>query len=459
LSSVTRKYFGTNGIRGIPGKDLSLEFLAEMSQSIGTFLRNEKPVLVGHDARNSSPALSRTVASGLLSAGNDANAAGLAPTPALQFGVRTLGYAGGIIVTASHNPSQYNGIKLVGPDGVEVKRESEAEVESIYSEKRYNKADWQFVGRLGKETRIVENYITGILSQVDRASIAERKFTIVLDIGNGAQAVAAPYLCERLGCKVITINGQADGNFPGRGPEPTPTVLRDLSEAVRSYSADVGVAFDGDGDRSLFCDENGIVYWGDRTGSMLLDHLISSRGARYVATTVSTSSLVELVATKKGAKVVWTTVGSVDVSRAMIDNNAPLGLEENGGFFFGPHIPVRDGAMTTALVLEALSFKKKSLSAALAELPVFYQKKSKFECPNDKKKTVMQILEVKSVGDGKIDRTDGLKIWISEKSWILLRPSGTEPLIRVFAESDDKEQMDAIYERYEGMVRDALKQG
>ena len=238
MSAITRKYFGTNGIRGLPGKVISLDFLGEMGQSLGTFLGNSKSILVGHDVRNSSPAISRTVASGLLSAGNDVSAAGLAPTPAHQFGVRTLGYGGGIIVTASHNPSQYNGIKFVGSDGVEVERGSEAAVESIYTEKRYTRADWQLVGKLGSETRIIENYITGIMRQVSVPRISEKKFTVVLDVGNGAQAVAAPYLCERLGCKVITINGQPDGNFPGRGPEPTPAVLKDLSEAVNAYAGD-----------------------------------------------------------------------------------------------------------------------------------------------------------------------------------------------------------------------------
>lgn len=428
-----------------------------MSQSIGTFLGSSKPVLVGHDVRNSSPTLSRTVLSGVLSSGCDANASGLAPTPAHQYGVRTLGYSGGIIVTASHNPPEYNGIKLVGPDGVEVQRESEAEVEAIYTERKYNKAEWQAVGKLGRETRIVENYISGIMSHVDLPRIMERKFTIALDVGNGAQAVAAPYLCERLGCKVITINGQADGNFPGRGPEPTPPLLKDLSDTVRSYKADLGVAYDGDGDRSLFCDENGVVYWGDRTGSMLVDHLLSKHPGDSVATTVSTSLLVGTVAASHGSKVIWTTVGSVDVSRAMINNEAPLGLEENGGFFFGPHIPVRDGAMTTALVLEALTFKQESFSSALSKLKTFYQKKSKFECPNYKKKKIMSILENKSSQEGKIDRTDGLKIWIDNQTWILLRPSGTEPLIRVFSESDAEEKLEAVYRKYEAFVEEAIK--
>ncbi len=429
-----------------------------MSQSIGTLLGTSKPVLVGNDVRNSSPALAGSVMSGLLSAGNDANSAGLAPTPAHQFGVRTLGYGGGIIVTASHNPAQYNGIKLVGSDGVEVRREDEASVESIFLGKKYNRPDWQSVGRSGKETRVVENYISGIMSQVNRSKISESKFTVVLDIGNGAQAVTAPYLCERLGCKVITINGQPDGNFPGRGPEPTPSVLNDMCEAVRSYHADFGVAYDGDGDRSLFCDENGEIYWGDRTGSMLADYLLTKHKGGPIVTTVSTSALVGYIAAKHDAKAIWTTVGSVDVSRAMIDNNAPLGLEENGGFFYGPHIPVRDGAMTTALVLDALSAQKISFNQAISRLKKFYQMKSKFECPKEKRPAVMKVIEEKATSEGmKIDRTDGLKIWTDSSSWILLRPSGTEPIIRIYSESDDESKLEKMYAEYESVLKDAIE--
>ena len=456
MTQQHQRLFGTNGIRGVPGKDLSLEFVTEMAQSIGSYFLGKNPILIGHDVRNSSPAISKAVLSGVLASGSNANEGGLAPTPAHQFAVRTLGYEGGIIVTASHNPPQYNGMKVVGPDGVETSRQTERDIESVYFEKRYKKADWKSVGQSNLETRVVENYIVGIMSQVNVARIADSKPTVVLDVGNGAQAVAAPYLCERLGCRVISINGQADGNFPGRGPEPTPGVLKDLSAAVKTYNAAFGVAYDGDGDRSLFCDENGEIYWGDRTGSLLVDYLLQKHKGGPVVTTVSTSQLVGIVAEARGAKVIWTTVGSVDVSRAMIGSAAPLGLEENGGFFYGPHIPVRDGAMTTALILEALAQKKSTLSKALGVLPRFYQKKSKFDCPNIKKADVMKKIE-QSSREGKIDRTDGLKLWPDPKTWILLRPSGTEPLIRVYAESDDEEKLDSIYERFQGIVNDAIK--
>lgn len=429
--------------------------MTEMAQSIGSYFSKGRNMLIGHDVRNSSQAISKAVLSGVLASGSGGEEAGLAPTPAHQYAVRTLGYGGGIIVTASHNPPQYNGMKVVGSDGVEISRNTEREIETVYYEKKYRKADWRSIGRSSRETRVVENYITGIISQVDAGRISDLKATVVLDIGNGAQAVSAPYLCERLGCKVITINGQPDGNFPGRGPEPTPAVLNDLSSAVKSYHALFGVAYDGDGDRSLFCDENGEIYWGDRTGSFLVDFLLAKHRDGPVVTTVSTSQLVGVVAASHGANVIWTTVGSVDVSRAMIDSNAPMGLEENGGFFYGPHIPVRDGAMTTALLLDALALRKISFSKAINELPKFFQKKSKFECPNEKKDQVMKTLQ-SSAKEGKIERTDGLKIWPDEHTWILLRPSGTEPLIRVYAESDDESKLESMFERFQGLVKDAI---
>jgi phosphomannomutase/phosphoglucomutase len=451
-----RKLFGTNGIRGIPGKDITLEFMTEMAQSVGSYFFGSQPILIGKDVRSSSPALSKAVLAGVLSSGTNAAEADIAPTPAHQFAVRTLGYAGGIIVTASHNPPQYNGMKVVGKDGVEISRESEKEIEAIYHEKKYKKADWRSIGRPGRETRVIENYIQGMISQVAVDKIKESKFTVVMDIGNGAQAVTAPYLGDRLGCKVITINGHPDGRFPGRGPEPTPANLKDLCDAVRAYNASFGVAYDGDGDRSIFCDENGEIYWGDRTGSLLVDFLLHKHKTGPVVTTVSTSQLVGIVARKHRASVIWTTVGAVDVSRAMVNNSAPLGLEENGGFFYGPHIPVRDGAMTTALILDALANRKMSFSAAIHELPMFFQKKAKFDCPNERKPSVMNYLKERNK-EGKIDRTDGLKIWVNDSTWILLRPSGTEPLIRVYAESDDQDKLESTFAHFQTLVKEAIE--
>jgi phosphomannomutase/phosphoglucomutase len=448
-----RKLFGTNGIRGVPGRDLMLDFISEIGQSIGTYFGNGV-ILVGHDVRASSPTISKIIVSGLLASGANVADAGLAPTPALQFAVKKLGYRGGVIVTASHNPPQYNGIKVVGPDGVEISRDEELAVERIFFEKRYNRANWRNVGNFLPETRVLANYEAGIISHIDTSVIKNKTFKVVLDIGNGAQSVAAPYILENLGCKVTTINGHPDGDFPGRGPEPTPDVLRALSDTVKVVGADLGVAYDGDGDRSIFCDETGEVHWGDKSGSILLDYLCSSKPGAVIVTTVSTTQIVDIIAKRYNCKVIRTKVGSVDVSRAMVINTAEFGLEENGGFFFGPHIPVRDGAMTTALMLNALASKNRKFSDCFHSLPPFFQRKGKFECPNEKKKEVMKRIADHAKGD--IEAIDGYKIWTDEKTWILLRPSGTEPLIRVFAESNERDKLDSVFQKYREIVSEAI---
>lgn len=451
---VERRFFGTNGIRGILGKDLMLDFIIEISQSIGTYF-DKGPILIGYDGRFSSPLISKAVSAGIMASGLDVMEANLTPTPGLQCAVKKLGYKGGLMITASHNPPQYNGIKVVGSDGVEISREDEAKIERIYFDKSYRKADWKCIGNCTQENSVIRNYIKSVLSHVDINAIKKREFRVVLDPGNGAAAIAAPYALSSLGCKVLTINGHVDGDFPGRGPEPTPSTLSGLSDAVKSYNADVGIAYDGDGDRAIFCDEKGVIHWGDRTGALLLDYILSKNQGSLVITTVSTSQIVDFVAEKNNSKVLRTRVGSVDVSRAMIENNALLGLEENGGFFYAPHMQTRDGLMTSVLMLEALSFINKPLSEILDTFPKFYQRKAKFDCPNEIKKIVMEEIERKSFG--RVEKIDGVKIWADESTWVLLRPSGTEPLIRVFGESKDADKLDELIDKYSSITKESIE--
>ncbi|NWG09457.1 MAG: phosphoglucosamine mutase [Nitrososphaerales archaeon] len=452
--SVERKFFGTNGIRGIPGVDLTLEFIVEMSQSIGTYF-DQGPILIGYDGRVSSPLLSKAVSAGIMASGLDVMESGSTPTPGLQYSVKKLGYKGGVMITASHNPPQYNGIKVVGEDGVEIPREHEAKIEGIYFKRAYKRAEWNSIGSCMPESTVIQTYIKGVLNQVDINEIKKRTFKVVLDPGNGVAALAAPYALSSLGCKVLTINGHLDGEFSGRGPEPIPSVLSGLSDAVRSAKADLGIAYDGDGDRAIFCDEKGVIHWGDRTGALLVDYILSKSPGALVVTTVSTSQIIDMVAGRNDSKVLRTRVGSVDVSRAMIDHKALLGLEENGGFFYTHHIPVRDGLMTSALILEALSRTDRTLSEVLATLPTFHQRKAKFDCPNEIKKKVME--EIESRSKGKIERIDGVRVWADDSTWILLRPSGTEPLIRAFGESVHAEKIEELMKRYSSMAKEIIE--
>lgn len=448
-----QRLFGTNGVRFVPGVSHDLDFVINLSEAIGTYFRKGE-VLLGRDGRVSSQSLSNAAVSGLLSSGRDVAEAGLVPTPALQYAVKAMGFAGGVMVTASHNPPQYNGLKVSGPDGVEIPRLDEQRIEKIYYDRAQDKADWKSVGVARPEPSVVRTYLKGILSKVDAKAIGERKFTVVMDLGNGAQSLAAPSLVESLGCKLITLNSVVDGGFPGRGPEPTPDTLKDLAAAVRSVGADLGVAYDGDGDRSMFCDEQGRVLWGDQTGCLVADFVLDRHRGGTVVTSVASSQAIEAVAKKRGAKVLRTKVGSVDVARTILERGAVFGFEENGGCIYQPHIAVRDGAMTTALVLECLAGRGMSFSKVLSfVVPRYFQAKTKAAVDRKKVGAVMKAVERQAKGD--VEKIDGVKIWVDAHSWVLVRPSGTEPIVRIFAESESQDSADQLVKKFAKAVKSA----
>jgi len=448
------RLFGTNGVRGIYNQELTLDLVIDLSYSLSTYF-GIGPIVVGYDGRKSSPALSRLVRSTINSAGLDTANAGLVPTPCLQFAAKRFGYMGGIMITASHNPPEYNGIKPTAHDGVEISREDELKVEDIYYSKKYVKIDG--TGRDIIDHKIVSSYVDTALSLVDSDRIKARKFTVAMDIGNGAQAIVAPVIAKELGCKVIVINGRIDGDFPGRGSEPNPENLGVLPEVVRSAKADLGVAFDGDGDRSIFCDDRGAAYMGDKTGALLVKHLLVAKQIRSeVVCPINTSIIMSKVAESAGSKVIHTKVGSVEVSREMIRRKCLLGLEENGGFMYGALNEVRDGAMATALMLDMLSSYKESFSQLIAQLPQSYQFKTKYTCSS--REAVDRVIQacIEHGSPREVETLDGAKIWIDEETWIMVRPSGTEPLIRMYGESTDKMLLDSKVEEYQKIIQSRI---
>ena len=447
------RLFGTNGVRFRPGIDADLEFVLVLAECIGTYFA-DGDVLVGRDGRLSGEALSLVTTSGLMSSGRSVGETGIVPTPALQYATRALGYKGGVMVTASHNPPEYNGIKVIGADGVEIPRLDEQKIEHIYRDRSIRRANWRDVGTARQEPSAIRLYLQAILSKVNVKLVSGRKFSIVVDPGNGAQCLAAPELLDMLGCKVITINSILDGRFPSRGSEPTPATLSDLSAAVRASGADLGVGYDGDGDRAIFCDETGRVYWGDQTSSLLADYLLERQPNATLVTPVSSSQVVEVVASKHHAKVIRTRVGSVDVSRTILERNAFFGFEENGGCIYPTHLAVRDGGMATALMLECLAARGMTFSRTIGgAFPRFYQAKTKLPVNPERVRDVMRSVEKQSAG--KVEKIDGLKVWTDETTWVLIRPSGTEPIIRIFAESNEEEKANAVIKKFSKIVKAA----
>lgn len=467
------RYFGTNGIRGIPGRGFfTLDFACSAAAAIGSHLlasardrgtdRGDDGgtrMLVGYDGRSTGPLICSAVSAALSYTGIDCAVAGMLSTPCLEYEVRKKPqYAGGIMITASHNPPEYNGLKAVASDGVEVSRQDELLIENMITSEGRAAGD----GGWGSISSAREfDYVPDVASRVDRQAISARGLRVVIDSGNGAQGPFAAELCGMLGCRYTVINREVDGRFPGRGPEPTPENLSQLSREVVRSGADLGVAFDGDGDRSIFCDEAGGIVIGDRSALILARHILGGgRGGSRIATCLNSSSSAEKVAAEFGSEVIRTKIGSVEVSQCMRETGALIGYEENGGFMYGAHNAVRDGCMTLALMLDALARSGMTLSQHAGLLPPSYTAKTKVRCVEngggggDAGSTAQSVMGRLRDALDVSDDSDGLKVLLSDAGdkWVLVRPSGTEPALRVYAEAPTQDEADGIVSEYAKML-------
>jgi phosphomannomutase/phosphoglucomutase len=447
------RLFGTNGIRGVVGEAMNADLAVKVGRSIGTFFEGG---LVGlaRDPRLSGPMLARAAASGLMSAGCEVIDLGMVPTPCAQYYVAKSGQLkGAVVVTASHNPREFNGLKAIDARGMEMRREDEESIESIFFEGRFRVAAWSDVGTIRTDDAAIPRYMEGIRGKIDAEAIGKRNPLVVVDPGNGAGCVVTPYLLRSLGCRVLTLNAQPDGAFPGRLPEPTPDHLGDLMRVVSEVHADLGIAHDGDADRATFVDETGAFVVGDKAFALLARAAVKSRGGT-VVTPVSTSSVVEDVVRTSGAKVIRTRVGSPIVARTMFESGAVFGGEENGGVIFPDHQFCRDGAMSAAKMLELLAHEGKTLSALVASLPQYHIKKTNVAVPVERREAVLASL-VEFAKGRKVDTTDGVKILESDGA-VLVRPSGTEPIFRVYAEAKTPSRADALAEEGVALIKKAL---
>ncbi len=448
------RLFGTNGIRGVVGQDMTADLAVRVGRSIGTHF-GAGSVALARDPRLSGPMLARAVAAGLMSAGLEVIDLGMVPTPCAQYYVHThRELRGGVVITASHNPREFNGIKALDAQGMEMDREEEEAIEAVYFDESYHIADWSAVGDLRSDASAVDLYLRGILARVDVEGIRKRKLTVVADPANGAGCVTTPYLLRALGCRVLTINGQPDGAFPGRLPEPTVEHIGDLMRMVVEAKADLGVAHDGDADRAIFVDETGAFLYGDKSLALLARAQLAKR-VGLVVTPVSTSSVLEDVVRAAGGHLVRTKVGSPIVARTMLTEGAVFGGEENGGIIFPEHQFCRDGGLTLATMLEVLAQEGKPLSTLAAALPRYSLQKASVEVPVARREaTLATLLEL--VRDREVETVDGIKIHAPD-GWALVRPSGTEPLFRVYAEAKTPERAKELAAEGVELVRRALR--
>ncbi len=455
------KLFGTNGIRGVVNEDMNCELALGIGKAWGTYLKKTitKPkVAIGTDARLSNHMLKCAISSGLLATGCDVVDVGLVPTPTLQYTVREKGYDSGVIITASHNPPNFNGIKGVARDGTEFSKDIEEEIENIYFQQSFLHVKWDDVGKFTFWDGSIGLYINGILNTVDVDLIKSRQYHVVLDCGNGAGSLVTPILLEKLGCKITELYCEPDGTFPGHNSEPLPENLVELIKKVPEVKADIGAAQDGDADRAIFVDEKGNYIWGDKSLAIGAKYATKDNGGVTV-TPVTTSSMFDDVVKANNGSIIHTAVGSPIVARVMIENDSVFGGEENGGLIFPELQYCRDSAMSIAKILEIMAKEEKKLSEVVEEIPKYEVFKLKMPCPHDKKEIVMRTLAEETKKDKNVknvDETDGVKLYL-EDGWVLMRPSGTEPIFRVYSESKDKAKAEELALTYKKLAESIIK--
>jgi phosphoglucosamine mutase len=432
---MAEKLFGTSGIRGKIGSEVTCELALNVAKSLAYYLGNEGTVVVGYDTRTTNQMLDQAICAGLLESGIDVVKIGMVPTPLVGYATEKLDADAGIMLTASHNPSQYNGIKLWNKNGMAYTSAQEREIEKIYAEKSYVSVAWQNVGKLTVNSEIKGRYIDDLVGMVN----IRKGFKVVVDCASGAGSEISPLVFRKAGCEVTTLNSQPDGFFPGRNPEPNAENLQTLMKTVTAIGADLGIAHDGDADRMITVDENGEISPFD---SLLA--LISKEFDGDIVTTVDAGLCMD--ESVKG-NVIRTPVGDVNVAEAIIEEDAAFGGEPSGTWLHPDFCMCPDGILSGLRMAELVSNKGK-LSELLSQIPSYPNIREKITCSKEAKIKVMENMEelLKSAFDDidEVNSIDGVRLTFADDSWVLVRPSGTEDYIRITLESRSAERAEEI---------------
>jgi len=420
-----------SGVRGIVGKDLTPEVVARYAAAFGGIVRAAgRPVVVlGRDARTSGAMLAAAARAGLQAAGCEVIDCGLVPTPTVQLAVEHHGAGGGIVVTASHNPIEWNALKFVGSDGLFLDGEAAARLWTAAAG-AIPYADWAGLGGLTEDREAVRRHLDRVLALpvVDVAAIRRRRYTVALDCVRGAGGTIMPQLLEALGCSVVAMDVETDGLFP-RPPEPVPANLAPLGDLVRRSGAALGVAVDPDVDRLAIVDERGTAIGEDYTLAFAVETVLR-RAPGPVVVNLSTSLVVDDAARPFGATVQRAPVGEANVARAMQAAGAVVGGEGNGGVMLPALHVGRDAPLAAALVLDLLSSGTAPVSARVAARPRYAIVKAK--APRGPNLVHAYDALARRFGDASVDRQDGLRLAWPDR-WLHVRPSGTEPIVRLIA--------------------------
>ena len=438
--------FGSSGIRGVALRYLTPELVLDIAKAAGSVWDAER-VAVARDTRTTGELFANAAASGLAAVGCDVDRLGVVPTPAVGNYCESVGIPA-VLVTASHNPPEFNGIKLVGDDGVELSVDVLERVERRVLDDDYDLADWRTAGATTAVEGAVDDYVNQLLDAVDREAIADADLTVAVDPGHGAASVSSPRVYRELGCEVLTVNATPDGHFPGRESEPVPENLEALSRVVATSDADVGIAHDGDADRAVFVDEDGEFVDGDTSFAAMADACLEPGDA--VVSAVNVSQRLVDVCDANDADLELTPIGATNIITRTRDLhaegvNVPIAGEGNGGVFFPPYRLSRDGAYIGARFLELLAATGGPVSETVAPYADYHFVRRNVEyADGDERDDMLSAARAYvETADATPNTTDGYRLDYGD-AWVLVRPSGTEPKIRIYAESADADRAERL---------------
>lgn len=448
----TRRLFGTSGIRGVVDDDLTPDFCREIGLAIGTTLPQSSTVCVATDTRISRELLKEAVASGLLATGINVVDLGILPTPALALLTWELSFAAGIMITASHNPPEFNGIKLFTGESLGYSQAQEGEIERIFFEKQFRQGKR---GDLEHAHDMKRRYLSFVSSKFSQSKF-DHGLKIVVDPGNGAASRFASDIFVQMGLNVLPLNDEPDGLFPGRNPEPKADTLQGTVAFLRQNDADLAICFDGDADRVVFCDKEGFLGFNESI-AFISRLVIKKTGRKKVATTVEAGTLLDLAVKDLGAEVVRGRVGDVAVAYLARELDAALGVEEVGVYVIPEAGYYPDSIFASLFLLSELA-DVREIRQFFQGIPRLYFEKAKVSCPDELKELVMARAKEKAhlFEPQEVNALDGLRLEFPD-SWVLIRASGTEPLIRIISESRWQTQVDELISKGRELVQSLVE--
>lgn len=438
---------GVSGIRGVVGEGLTPSVVTEFAGAFGTWVtrvtrytspvtspksgKKSPKIVVGRDTRTSGEIFKHAVVSGLMATGCDVIDLGVCPTPSVILMTKRLHAHGGVVITASHNQSTWNGLKFIDNQGAFLAQRQMESVISLYERRKFIHVRWDGVGTVTEDDRAIDIHIRTILTNVDTAAIKKARFKVAIDCCNGTGGMITPRFLRKLGCESVVINGEPNGRF-SHDPEPLPEHLRQLCSVVKSRRTDIGFAQDPDADRLAIVSEKGEPLGEENTLALVVKFLLSRRKGTVVIN-LSTSRAIDEIAQERGVAVVRTPVGEVNVASEMKRKGAIIGGEGNGGVIYPSINFCRDSLVGIALILWYMASSKQRISSLAGSIPPYRMVKKKVHCPRKEIPCVIEGIK-HHWKNGRLNLRDGVRI-VWKDRWVHIRPSNTEPVIRIFSEA------------------------